>query len=223
MDGLGADLKQALRSLKRSPGFTFAALVVLALAIGANTAIFSLVNAVLVKQLPYQRPDGLVWLWNKRNDIARYPFMLPEYLDYKARQNALEEIAAITAVPANMTGVGEPERLTGARVSGNLFPLLGVTPETGRLLVPADDDAKSPRAVVISHGFFVRRFGADTTALGTTLTLNGLPYTLVGVLPQSFLFPLGGPDFAIPLRPDEDPWKANKASTHFLRLLGRLK
>jgi putative ABC transport system permease protein len=223
MDALGADLRQALRSLLRSPGFTTAALVVLALAIGANTAIFSVVNAVLVKQLPYEKPDGLVWVWNKRLDIARYPFMLPEYLDYKARQTSFEGLAAITGTPANMTGVGEPERLQGARVSGDLFPLLGVRPEAGRLLTAADDDPKSPHAVVLSHGFFMRRFGGDTSALGTTITLNGLPYTLVGVLPQSFLFPIGGPDFAIPLRPEEDPWRDNKASTHFLRILGRLR
>jgi putative ABC transport system permease protein len=223
MDALGADLRQALRSLLRSPGFTTAALVVLALAIGANTAIFSVVNAVLVKQLPYEKPDGLVWVWNKRLDIARYPFMLPEYLDYKARQTSFEGLAAITGTPANMTGVGEPERLQGARVSGDLFPLLGVRPEAGRLLTAADDDPKSPHAVVLSHGFFMRRFGGDTSALGTTITLNGLPYTLVGVLPQSFLFPIGGPDFAIPLRPEEDPWRNNKASTHFLRILGRLR
>ncbi|HKC23483.1 MAG TPA: ABC transporter permease, partial [Thermoanaerobaculia bacterium] len=223
MDGLGADLRQALRSLARSPGFTTAALAVLALAIGANTAIFSVVNAVLIKQLPFQDPGSLVWIWNKRLDTDRYPFQLPEFSDYKERQTALTDVAALAGYPANLTGSGEPERLAGARVSGNLFNLLGVKAALGRTLLPDDDDTSHERAVVLSHGLFMRRFGGDPAIVGTTLVLNGQPHTVVGVLPQSFLFAFAGPDFAVPLRPDEDPWRHDKSSTHFLRILGRLK
>src|SRR5215216_565717 len=189
MEILLQDIKFGLRMLFKKPGFTAIAVVTLALSISANTAIFSLVNAVLLRQLPYNNPDQLVWIWMKRVDRDKAPISMPDFLDLQSRNAALEHISGFATWGANVTGTGEAERLDGLRVSADMFDTLGVGALFGRTLEPEDDQPGSSRVVVLSHGLWSRRFGRDKSVIGSTLTLNGNSYTIKGVLPPDFVFP----------------------------------
>jgi putative ABC transport system permease protein len=217
------DLRFSLRMLLKHPGFTLIAILTLALGIGANTAIFSLVNSILLRQLPFRQPEQLVWATSKRPDPGKQPFSLPDFIDYRDQNQTLEGIAAFAQWSANLTDRGEPERLQGLRISANAFQMLGVEAIVGRALLPADDTPGQQYVVVLSYGLWQRRFGADPQLVGKTLTLNGANYTVVGVLPPQFFFPIRETELAIPLSPDADPWRGVRNSTNFLRALARLK
>ena len=181
---LAQDLRYALRSLRRQPSFTAVAVITLALAIGANTAIFSVVNGVLLKPLPYREPNQLVMLWETTTSNDRILVSYQNYKDWRVRQRGFTDIALYNPFPSfNMTGQGDAERVRGALVTGNYFQLLGVRSELGRLIGPADDSLASPRVAVLSDGFFQSRLGGDPAAIGRTLRLDGDIYTIVGVLP----------------------------------------
>ena len=183
-----ADLKYALRALHKSPGFTLIAALTLALGIGANRAIFSVVNAVLLRPLPYRDAERLVTV----NHL--YPSLkgleagvsAPGFVDYRARARTLERVAVEAGWSPNLTGRGDPERLTGARVSGEFFATLGAPAAVGRALRPDEDAPGREFVVVLSDGFWRRRFGADPAAVGQTLTLDGQPHQIVGVMPRGF-------------------------------------
>jgi predicted permease len=222
MESFWQDVHYGLRSLRKNPGFTTVAVLTLALGIGANSAIFSVVNAVLLRQLPFSEPGRLVYMMSQRHDKDG-PFSVPDYIDYRDLNRSLEEVSAIATLSANLTGRGQPERLQGVRVSGNLFHMLGLNAAAGRLLELEDDIPGRPRVAVISYGLWQRRFGGDPSLIGQTLELNGSGHLLVGVLPQQFLLPTRDIDVAIPLVPDSDPWRNNRGSVNFLRFVGRLK
>src|SRR5262245_45702953 len=189
MDTLLQDLRYGARTLLKQPAFTLAAIITLALSIVANTAIFSMVNAVLLRPLPYRQPEQLVWVWATRTDRDKAFYSIPNFIDTRDRQQSFAQLAAFAIWGANLTGAGEPERLPGVRLSAHSFQMLGVEAAAGRLLTAADDDPNNPRVVVLGYGLWQRRFGGDRNVIGQSLTLNGAPYTVAGVLPPRFAIP----------------------------------
>src|SRR5215471_13532951 len=189
------DARYGVRLMTRAPGFAAAVILTIALGIGATTAMFSVVYSVLLEPLPYREPDRLVNLWNTalKRGLPRAYVGIANVVDWKARNHVFEDIAIVRAIANfNLTGVGEPERLLGSRVSANLFPVLGVTPLLGRTFI-ADEDQLSggshDRVAILSYGLWVRRFGADPAVVGRTISLSGGPYTVVGVMREDFAFP----------------------------------
>ena len=222
---LAQDLRFAVRGLLRSPGFTVIALLTLALGIGANSAICSVVRSVLLRPLPYPDSDRLVQLWTDHRARGRaQPEWLdpPEFLDWRRDNRSFSAMAAYTGWGPDLTGVGEPEALGGVAVSGSYFDVLGVAPARGRLLTVADDDAGAERVVVLSDAVWRRRFGADAAVLGKPIQLNGDPWTIVGVLPPGFRAPLPFvPDLYRALRRPADSRCGRSCITW--RAIGRLK
>jgi predicted permease len=190
MGDLWQDLRYGLRMLMRSPGFTIVAVVALALGIGANSAIFSVVNTVLLRPLPYKNPDALMTVWEEATHLG-FPYNTPSpanFIDWREQNTVFEGMAALAQRSFNLTGAGEPERFDGRKVSANLFSILGVEPLLGRTFLPEEDKPGS-RVVILSYGVWQRRFGGDTGIIGRALTLNGEPYTVVGVMPATVDLP----------------------------------
>jgi len=217
------DLRYGARMLLKNPAFTLIAVITLALGIGANTAIFSLVNGILLRQLPFRQPEQLVWVSLRRPQSGQYSFTLPDFIDYRDQNQSLAGIAAVASWSANLADRGDPERLQGLRISANAFQMLGVEAVAGRVLLPDDDMPGQERVVVLTYALWRRRFGADPQIVGQTLTLNGAGYTVVGVLPPQFFFPVREAELAIPLAPEADPLRGVRTSVNFLRALARLK
>ena len=223
MNTLLQDLRYGARMLWKKPGFTLIAIVTLALGIGANTAIFSVVNAVLLRPLPFADPDHLVWVWgNLRNGGNRTSISPLDYLDYRAQTTTFEQFAAMASIPnsANLTGSGEPERLEARAVTGNFFQALGVPPLLGRTFRLENEQPGSEQVVVLSHGLWQRRFGGEASIIGKTLLLDGKKCEVLGVMPANFNFPQGAELWA-PLNFALAGMQQRKA--HFLRPVGRLK
>jgi putative ABC transport system permease protein len=180
------DLRYAARMLAKKPGFTLIAFVTLALGIGANTAIFSIVNGVLLRPLPYKDPQQLVSIWEKQTNQEHSNFSPAEFLDYQAQNQSFSGMAAYRLMNFTLTGAGEPEQLGGLIVTANFFSLLGVEPVQGRILQPQDGLAGAPRVAVISYSYWQNRFASDTNVIGKTITLSGEPVTVVGVMTPNF-------------------------------------
>jgi putative ABC transport system permease protein len=184
------NLRYALRMLLKDPGFAAVAILALALGIGADTAIFSVVDAVLLRPLPYHNPEELVIVrertpdWPKGMSVAYLNF-----LDWRDQNQAFSGVAAYQGNDFNLTGMGEPEVLYAMNVSASLFPMLGVTPTLGRSFTPKEDEKGGTPVVLITHGFWDRRFGKDPNVLGRVINLDGVPSTIIGVLPPGFRFP----------------------------------
>lgn len=187
-----ADIRFAFRSLVKSPTFVAIAVVTLALAIGANTAVLSLVNALLIRPLPFHEPDRLVLLVQhfRAQNLERIPVSPPEYVDYETRAHGFEKIGAFNYANFNLTGADQPERVAGALVTAGVFPLLGVSPIKGRIFEPEECKTGRDDVVVISERLWQRRFNSDPQILGTKLLLNGRSFTIVGIMPAIFDFPL---------------------------------
>src|SRR5215471_5227298 len=186
-----SEIKVALRGLAKSPGFTAIAIATLALAIGANSAVFSLVNALLIRPLPYRSADQLVLLWEKfpAQGLDRIPVSAPEYLDY-AKQVQSMEVAGFTYDDFNLTAGYMPERIAGAVVSPNIFSLLGVDPIRGRAFSSNEFGEGNDNVVVISERLWKRRFDSDPNLVGKELQLNGRSFTVIGIMPAKFEFPI---------------------------------
>src|SRR5215213_9545368 len=217
------DLRYGLRTLRKHPGFTIVAVIALALGIGANTAIFSVVNTVLLRPLPYKDPDRLVMVWEDASMFG-YPRDTPaagNFVDWRDQNQVFEGMAAIADESFNLTGVGEPERLEGRRVSASLFPLLGVEPQIGRVFSSEEDQPGSQRVVVLSYGLWQRRFGADPGIVGKPLTLNGESHVVVGVMPARFQFPSSDDEAWVPIAFTQQ--EASSRGRHYLEVLARLK
>lgn len=182
------DIRFALRSFAKNPGFTLAAILSLAIGIGANTSIFSVANALLFRPLPYDSPDRLVILWNRSPglDITQDWFSTAQYFDIKTGHHGFEQVAIAIGGDYNLTGQGDPERVGVIRVSSNLLPMLGARPALGRLLTPDEDSPGHPSTAVLTDGMWARRFGRDPHMIGKSVIINGQPYEIVGILPQSF-------------------------------------
>src|SRR5688500_1559249 len=184
MDTLLKDIRYGIRGFLKRPGFTVVALIALALGIGANTAIFSLVNAVLLRPLPFAEPDRLVWVWgNIRGGGNRASVAPLDYLDFRKDNTTFEEFAASFSVPLplNLTGSGEPDRLTAAAVTGNYFKALGTPPALGRTFVLENEKTGNDQVAVLSHALWQRRFSGDPAILNKTLILDGRACVVIGV------------------------------------------
>ena len=226
------DVRHALRALAAAPAFTLAAVASLAIGIGANTAIFSIVDALLIRPLPYADAERLVILWNRSPglDITQDWFSTAQYFDIKNGHHGFEQIAIAIGGNYNLTGSGEPERLGTIRVSSSLLPMLGQKAALGRLFVPDEDQPGRTPTVLLSYGTWARRFGSDPGVLGKKIVLNGVPYEIVGVMPRSFSLPrevmptLDGAEQAEILLPLPLPANAAQNRDHEdYNILGKLK
>jgi putative ABC transport system permease protein len=188
MDGVMTALKIALRVLAKSRAYTAVAVLTLALAIGATTAIFSVVHGVLLAPLPYRDAERLVAIWETHPSFERMAVAYPNYLDWAKSQRSFESIGAHRPVSFTVTGGERAERLQGQRFSASFMPTLGVAPALGRGFTPEEDQPNGARVALISDGLWERRFGRDRSAIGATLTLDGRPHTVIGVLPPRFAF-----------------------------------
>ena len=222
-DEMFQDLRFGMRMLLKHKGFTTVAILSLTLGIGANTAIFSVVNSVLLRQLPFKDPDRLMAVSSTRIDRDGAPFALPDFLDYRDQNQTLEHIAAYANIGLSLTGMERTERLQAMRVSANIFQMLGVEARSGRTLLPEDDDPGRRHVAVLTYDCWQRRFGGDPQLVGKTLNLNGEPYQAVGILPAKFVLPNKEAELAIPLAPNADPLRNERSSTNFLRGIARLK
>ncbi|HLY63491.1 MAG TPA: ABC transporter permease [Terriglobia bacterium] len=232
MNTLLHDLRYAIRTLAKSPMFTAAAVVSLAIGIGANTAVFSIASALLLRPLPYKDAGRLVILWNRSPglNIAQDWFSPAQYLDIKNGHHGFEQLAIAIGGNYNLTGQGEPERIGAVRVSTNLFPMLGARAALGRLFVTAEDAQGSPASALLTYGMWMRRYGGDAQIVGRSISLNGLPYQVVGILPQTFSLPrevlptLYGADQPEIFLPIALPPGAAQIRTHEdYNLMGKLK
>ncbi len=222
MQTLLHDLRYGLRMLRRRPGFTLIAVFTLALGIGANTAIFSVVNTVLLKPLPYADPDRLIIV--RETKLPQFPeFSVSpgNFLDWQKQNTVFAEIEAQRGATWNLTGTGEPERLRGARVTSGLFQMLGARPARGRDFLPEEDQPGRAGVVIISHGLWQRRFGADPGIIGQTLSLSGQSYTVIGIMPPTFQFPDRRTELWAPMAFTEQDRQAHGA--HYISAVGRLK
>jgi len=186
------DVRYSARLMRRTPGFAVAAILTIALGIGATTAMFSVVYGVVLRPLPYREPDRLVNLWSTaiKRGLPRANVGMANVYDWRARNHVFEDIAALRRVANfNLTGQGEPERLSGSAVSSNLFPVLGVTPLIGRTFTEDEDEIGHEHVALLTYPLWVRRFGADPGIVGRSITLNGEPHTVVGVMRPDFAFP----------------------------------
>ena len=226
MTGLRQDLRYALRGLRQRPGFTLVAVLTLALGIGANTAIFSVVNGVLLRALPYERSGRLAMIWGHRNQQPLAELSVPEYWDLRERTRAFAGVAAFADGNINLTGIGTPERISAGYFTANATTLLGVAPAVGRGFTAEEDLPGGPPVVLLSDGLWRRRFGADPRVLGRVLTLDDTPTTVVGVMPPDFQLPThyaGAPkELWAPMQLDPAINRGERG-WHFLEVIGRLR
>ncbi|HTG87962.1 MAG TPA: ABC transporter permease, partial [Pyrinomonadaceae bacterium] len=222
MNKLIQDLRYGIRTLLKRPGFSAVAVVTLALGIGASTVIFTVVDAALLRGLPYKQPDRLYHLWERtpKQDFSKREFSYPDYQDYQ-QNTVFEGLAAYTGGGAILSGSGEPERIGAPRVSANFFNVLGVDPLIGRTFQAGEDVPNGPRVTVLTYGLWQRRFGGNPGAIGQAVTINGDSYTVVGVLPADFQFALRNADLWIPYQPT--PNQLTRRFLHGTNLIGRLK
>jgi predicted permease len=223
METLFKDIRYGIRGLLKRPGFTVIALITLALGIGANTAIFSVVNAVLLRPLPFQKPEELVIVWEDAT-FAGFPHNTPapaNYVDWKTQNQSFVDMAASNETSFNLTGDGEPERVSAYAVSANFFPLLGVQPLLGRSFTPEEDRPGGSKAVVLSYGLWQSRYGGDRNILNREILLDGEKHSVVGVMPASFQFFAKDVRVWVPMALTQEDW-ANRGG-HYLVVVGRLK
>src|SRR5262245_59757467 len=204
IDALREDLRLGVRTLQHSPLFALVAVLSLGLGIGACTAMFSLVNAVLLRPLPYQQPDRLVHLWEMpRGSLAdedRSRTSFPDFLDWRAERGVFAALEAYDETNVTVSDASGAAMVPGVRVTSGFFTMLGVSPALGRTFDIVDDAPGGTHAVVLSHGLWLRRFGAAADIIGRTLTIDGVPYEIRGVLPAGFNFaPVGDADVWLPI------------------------
>jgi putative ABC transport system permease protein len=229
MGALSQNIRYGLRMLARNPGFTAAAVVCLALGIGATTAIFSVVNAVLLRQLPYRNPTRLVRLFTEfpsfpNGGLRHFWVSPPEYFELKKDLTSFSDIQGWVNQGANLAGADQPIRATVGYVTGGMLPLLGVAPERGRVLTDDDDRPNAPATAMLSYGLWLRAYGGDPGVVGRDIRLNGNPCTVVGIMPRGFVFPPGeldAPELWVPLQ--LDPARPGNRGSHFLSLLALLR
>lgn len=216
------DLRYAFRQLVKAPGFTAVALLTLALGIGANTTIFSLVNSVVLQPLPYPNPGELVLVWNNNttekisDDITSWP----TFTDWKTQSKTFAEMAGYSPGNANLTGNGEPEQVPITSVGDRFFETFGIAPLRGRWFSDAEQTPGNDNVVIISHGLWQRRFGGDESILGRDIQVNGRPRSVVGIMPPNFAFPARA-DLYVPIAPSEQ--LRNARNSFWLPVVGRLK
>ena len=222
IDGLRAELAVAIRALARRPAFGACTAAVLAVGIAAVSTMFSALNGVVLRPLPYDKPDQLVWVYSSSEAVPRNSTSALDYFDYRRQFKAFESVAAqlVFRPITYATGDGEPEPLRFTQVSFNYFATLGVRPALGRTFAAAEEEASAPNVVVVSHGLWQRRLGSRPDAIGRTLTLDGAAHTVIGVMPAGIAFP-AEVDLWRPMRRGE-PMTEGRGNNNF-GLFGRLR
>jgi putative ABC transport system permease protein len=226
LESFAQDVRYGVRSLIKNPGFATVAILTLALGIGANTAIFSVVNGVLLKPLPFDHPEEIVWFQNMEANVI-WPHSAPEFIAYRDQNHTLSQIAAYRILNLTLTGRGPAESVRVDVVTPQYFPLLRVAPVVGRDFTDADGKPGAPRVAILTDGYWKSAFGGDAGAIGQTLALDGESATIVGVLPKDYLVPSNvsvfiNPKYGVPeVFPGGPDPSATK--THYIRFLGRLK
>jgi putative ABC transport system permease protein len=227
LEGLFQDARYGLRTLIKNPGFTAVAVLTLALGIGANTAIFSVVNAVLLKPLPYADSDRLAVIWETEPSAPEglFPDTAPDFKDWQVQNHVFEGMSAITIASATLTGSGEPLQLRGLSVSPNTFQLLGVQPQLGRSFSPDEGPTGHNHVVLLSYGLWQSAFGGQKNIVGSNVMLDGEAYDVAGVMPKDFRFPTvwgRNPQFWTPVTMDAPKWKTDRGN-HWFWVLARVK
>ena len=227
MDNVLQDIRFGLRMLVKNPGFTAVAVFTLALGIGANAAIFDVVNGVLLKPLPYQEPDRIVRVFENHPRFPRFPISPANFLDYRERNDVFDDFATFARRDLDLSTDDRPERLTGMRVSHGFFELLGFTPELGRAFVPSDEIKGNERVTIISHSLWKRSFNSDPAVIGKPITLSGMSFSIVGVAGAG-LQHVGGDYHSLPHGEEVDFWwplnlDPKTRTSHFLNAIGRLR
>ena len=223
MNSIFADIRFGVRSLLKRPGATAIALVTLALGIGVNTAIFSAVDSILLRPLPLRDSERLVSVWEKSPalGIQQNQAAPANFFDLRNQNQSFEGLGAYGPLDINLTGAGDPERLDGQLVTANVFSILGVAPAIGRTFLPNEDQPGQEHVVVLSDGVWQRRFNRDPSILNRNITLNGESFTVVGVMPHDFFFPLREVEMWVPWAMEPD--QASGRGDHYLALVARLK
>src|ERR1044072_6008150 len=230
MGTVGQDIRYGLRMLVKSPSISIVATIALALGIGANTAIFSVVNAVLLRPLPFPDSDSLmsVFVTDSVRGGVRGSYSYPDFFDLRDQNHVFEHVAAYHDNDFTLTGQGQPVMIHGAMANADLFPVLGVRPMLGRTPTPAEDKVtETGRVVVLSERLFSSRFNSDPSVLNKTITLDGHSFTIIGVMPKGFEFPIQNDplDLWTTIADDaagEEPITEQRGA-HFLRVIARLK
>ncbi|HEX7772558.1 MAG TPA: ABC transporter permease, partial [Pyrinomonadaceae bacterium] len=184
------DIQYGIRALVKRPGFTIVLVVILALGIGANTAMFSTINSILLRELPFEDPSHLVTVWetNPQKGVDKSPVSTLTFAQWQTQNNVFEQMAIYDVDTHVLTNAGEPERIPSAQVSPNFFSVLGVHASVGRTFAPDEDQPGRDHVVMLSHSLWQRRFNSDPAVIGRTLVLSNTNYTVVGILPQNFQF-----------------------------------
>jgi predicted permease len=225
LETIWQDLRYGARMLRKKPGFTFVAVLTLALGIGANTAMFSVINAVLLRPLPYQDADRLVFLWSEalKRSVREATSSYANISDWKHQNQSFEDLAVFDPASVTLAETGDPEQIQSVRASANLFSLLGVEPILGRTFSPEEEQSNA-RVVVISYGLWQRRFGGSHSVLGQTLEIDNLKSQVIGVMPERFQFPATNSQIWEPhtLSPNREQWEIQRGSGPW-RVVGRLK
>ncbi|HEU5233706.1 MAG TPA: ABC transporter permease [Terriglobales bacterium] len=224
LETMAQDIRFAIRGMRKNPGFTAVALLTLALGIGANTALFSVVNGVLLNPLPYPNPEQLVILFGQTKQFEHASVSYPNYLDWEKQSHSFSSMAAFRGESFNVTGQDEPERLPGYMISSTFFSTLGVSPILGRTISAQEDIAGGSPVALIGEGLWKRKFGASSSVLGRTMVLNGTGYAIVGVVPASFrLYSGGHPEVYVPIGQWTDPTFRDRTIGMGMGVVARLK
>ena len=222
MNAFLADLRLAIRLLIRSPGFALTVILVMALGIGANSAIFAALDQTVIRSLPYRDPDRLVMVWEDFSafGVPKTRVSPGTFLDWRRRSLTFQDLAAYGAMTTNLSEAGAPEEVFGQRVTANLIPMLGVPPLIGRTFTP-DEEGPEVRTVVLSYRLWTRKFASDRDLVGKTIRMNGEPYAVIGVMPPRFDYPDRQTEYWVPF--GLTPQLLTRRNSHFLKVIGRVK
>ena len=228
MSTLMQDVRYALRMLAKAPGFAAIGILTLALGIGANTAIFSVVNGVLLNPLPYPHPEQVMTVAGKTSDFPESSISYPNFEDWVRENHTFASLAAYRQTSFNLTGQGDAQRVSAMEVSATFFPLLGVNPVLGHNFSPQEDTFDATPTVLLSGGFWKTKFGSSPDVIGKTVNLNGTDYTIAGVIPQNFYFCCGSINFRlsdvyVPIGASKLPWMRDRRIDPGIRAVGRMK
>ncbi len=228
MQTLWQDIRYGLRMLGKNPGFTAVVILTLALGIGANTALFSIVNGVLLNPLPFEQPDRLASLYTRTPEFTRASISYPNFLDWRHDNHSFSQIAAFRGENFNLSGIGDAQRVSANMVSAEFFPILGVKPSVGRFFSEQEDQVGAAPVAIISDGLWKRKFASSPDVAGKSLNLNGILYTIVGVLPAQFQFTSNGnfhsdAEVYTPIGQWNDPLFRDRHTGMGMDAVGRLK
>src|ERR1051326_2114764 len=219
-DILRQDMRYAVRTLRASRGFALTAVMVVALGVGANTAVFSLVDHVLIRPLPFPDADRLVKVWETEPGYGHMELSPPNYRDWKGMSHSFEHLAAFTSMSHNLVGQGEPERVEAQHATADLFPLLGAQPLLGRVFTTEEEALGAPRTLVLGYGMWQAVFGGDPGVIGRSVLLDDQSYTVIGVMPADFRFPDREAELWTPLQIEEE--NAQDRNNNYLEAIGKL-